>query len=98
MQTIIALRVIYGMKAQSWTVEVTLDDESVHRVPMSGPDQVDTLVRAFDGSAMSVFDAAADEIAFSYDPISLEDFIGPDHDQDEEPISSKSQKKGKQRR
>lgn len=98
MQTITALNLIYKLEAEAWTVELALENGETRRFPVSSPAQLDTLARTFDSSGLAVFDEAAGEIAFSYDPLSLDDLMGFGLGDDDDRPPAKGEKKPKHRR
>ena len=79
MQTILGLNCIYDTARQSWAIELTLDGGTTHRFPIS-PDQVETLVEAFDDCSRAGFDPATGEVVFAFEYEEYED----EEDEEEE--------------
>ena len=84
MQTVSAIKLVYQSNTQSWIVELTVQDGTQHRIPLSGPDHLDAMVRALDGSGEATFDSASGELAFLY-PFNLDELFDFHMNTDDEP-------------
>lgn len=77
---------IYASKAQSWTIELTLDGDKPARTRLTlrGPEHVETFLDAFDDCDRALYDEASGEVRFVFDGDEEEDADDEDNEDDEE--------------
>lgn len=101
MQAIKGLKCVYLLATQSWAIEFAVEGESeVKRIPIPGPEHVETFLDAFDQSTESWFDPAAKEVVFDFQYTGLDDdefdddevIDDEDEEDDEDEAASKKEK------
>lgn len=107
MLAIQGLKCIYDTGSRSWAMELALAAEgenAVRRFDIDGPEDAEMLIKAFEDSTTSGFDAVSGEIVFGYDYIDIdldeeddqdedEDEAGDDEDEDDTSAESDEEKK-----
>ena len=88
MHSIDALKCVYDTKNRKWAVEILYAaGEQTHRFDISGPQEAQAVIEAFNMAVVSIFDPQTAEIHFISEPNVDPDFESgnaDDEDEDEE--------------
>lgn len=85
MQQIDALKCVYDTKNRKWAVEILYaEGEKTYRFDIAGPQEAQTIVEAFNMSALAIFDPQTAEIHFISEPHGDDGYDGEDEDEDED--------------
>ncbi|QLP96765.1 MAG: hypothetical protein HZY79_04280 [Rhodoblastus sp.] len=69
MHSIDALKCVYDTKTRKWAIEILYSEgEKSYRFDISGPQEAQTVIEAFNMAVISIFDPASGEIHFISEP------------------------------
>ncbi len=85
MHSIDALKCVYDTKNRKWAVEILYaEGEKTYRFDISGPQEAQTVIEAFNMGVVSIFDPETGEIHFISEPHGDDPYEGEDEEDEDE--------------